>query len=870
MDKNKKRKFRNLNALLILTVIIISVGVFAFAGITIGNTDNLTQYAYQIYQEPYAANNAAWRMGMEILYMRNTMLNLLSDEGDYQERQQESLQKMYEIRKMQDGLKETLFEQYPGDKAQIESLYALFEQIETYYDKTISLIDQGRIDEAKTMIYDQSYPLYTKAEDLIEQIIVDSQQKIDEYVVEAGNLNRYTNMLATIWGSALVGLTILLSIVSVRTISKRNRDIYHHDMLFGIISENVDDVFIIYDCEKSAIEFISDNIVRIMGISEKELREQFFSQILFAEGIDGKNDSCKTETSRETLHKEYDITDPRTGNIRNISSKMYPINENEKTVRHIYVASDLTEAKKAQSMLRSALENAENANIAKREFFSRMSHEIRTPMNAIIGMASVMELHMDDPEKLRASVGKISSASRHLLDLISDILDMSKIESGKLTIEKKEFSLNGMLSELTALIQPKIEEKGQVFDVMLRDIDCDSFIGDDLRIRQVLLNFLSNSVKFTPKDGSIKLSVRQMARRGRTVCLRFAVQDTGIGIGSEFLRRLFQPFEQEDSSISRKYGGTGLGMALSKTFVETMGGIIDVESEKGKGSKFSFELWLDEAEDTDIKKISPKMQNIRVLIVDDEEEMCAHLQVICKQLGMETKTVISGAEAVYALKTSKKPYDLCFIDLYMPDVDGIRTAEWIRGEVGDSLYIILMSAYDYRRVEKEAREAGVNWLLTKPVLKEDIFRIIGNMESQCSDEKINASECFDFKGKRILLAEDNELNREICVELLQSVGFEVETAEDGKQAVNRYLSTPQDYYDAILMDVQMPVMDGYAATQAIRTSGRSDAEGILIIAMTANGFREDIAQSIQSGMNAHMTKPIEPRALFATLRDFLL
>ena len=463
----------------------------------------------------------------------------------------------------------------------------------------------------------------------------------------------------------------------------------------------------IYDCVGERVEYLSDNAERILGLPAEDYKHNMWIARSYLSDDDFMRicNSLALGEQKEIGAYDFVLRNPRTGEERELRSKIYPICDNGRVVKQVFVTSDMTAVKASQKMLESAVDTAQRANEAKRQFLSRMSHEIRTPLNTIIGLVEVMKNDSGDQRKNKEDLRKINIAAQHLLELINDLLDTSKIESGKMEFEQREFSLNVMLSEISMIMGPKAEEKRQVFDVMLRDVASDNFIGAELRIRQVLLNFLSNAVKFTPEGGKIKLVIRQMAQRGNAACLNFSVTDNGMGMEPEFTDRIFQPFEQADETISRKFGGSGLGMALSKSFVETMGGSIYVESVAGKGSKFSFDLWLPFADAP--LKTPDRFRSLRVLLVDDEIEMREHLKLMCEQLGIETQSASSGAEAVHILKNSEEPFDIAFVDLYMPDVDGIRTAEWIRNEAGNKIMIVLVSAYDYKRVEQEARDAGV-------------------------------------------------------------------------------------------------------------------------------------------------------------------
>lgn len=872
MKGKGRRQLKNVNTLLIVAVIIVSISVAAFTGLTIVNTDNLATYTSEIYNSPYTANNAAWLMRARIMSERNAMLNLLSGE-DRQPAQTEMLRQMYAMRDTQAQLEQTLREQYQGDPETVEKLVGEFHALQEIHDEFIALIRQGKREEAEDLLYQKASPIYRHTEALGAEISNFSQRSIDGYVMKAQELNRTTNQMSIVWGSFLIGLTVLLLVISVRTISRRNADIFHNNMLFSIIAENVDDVFMVYDCVNESVEYLSENAERILGLPMEAFKRNIWIARAYFDDDTFKRiaQSFDREGSREICEYEFVMTDPKTGHEKELVSKRYPIMENGRVTKYVFVTSDLTETKRTQSMMRAALERAEDANAAKREFLSRMSHEIRTPMNAMTGTLRTLEYHLDDPEKAKEYIGKIDMSMKHLLELIGDILDMSKIESGKMKLDIREFSLNTMLGDIAAIMQPKAEENKQFFDVVMKNVTCDALKGDELRIKQVLLNFLSNALKFTPERGKIRMTIEEKQQKGDRVCLRFEVKDTGIGIKEEFLERIFEPFEQEEASTYRKYGGTGLGMPLSKALVESMGGEIEVESVPDMGSIFSFSLWLERTDAEGISiRIPDRIKNMNVLIVEDDKEMRGHLELLCSQLGIKPTAVSSGVAAARTVRESGKRFDLCLIDLYMPDVDGIRTAEWIRSEAGDGVYIALMSAYDYKRVEREALNAGVNDFLAKPVMQADIYRILQRLGGEGNaDDKKEEEESFDFTGKRLLVAEDNELNMEIAKEIFERAGFEVDCACNGKEAVEKFEASPNGYYDAILMDIHMPVMNGYEAARTIRALEREDAPTVIILAMTANAFYEDAQEAVKNGMNEHFAKPIDPEAIFASLKKFL-
>ena len=518
--------------------------------------------------------------------------------------------------------------------------------------------------------------------------------------------------------------------------------------------------------------------------------------------------------------------------------------------------------------LKFALASAKQASVAKTEFLSRMSHEIRTPMNAIIGMSTLAAQAVGNDEKVADCISKIGISARYLLSLINDILDMSRIESGKMLLKNEKFEFRDFISGINTIIYNQAANKGLDYECIVSSEIEDYYFGDVMKLQQILINMLGNAIKYTVK-GKVSLEVQQVSRHGKTSLLRFIVNDTGCGIGEKFLDKIFDPFEQADTSTTTIFGGTGLGLAITRSLVELMNGTIKVRSIVGVGSEFTAELPLTVDEGlARTPRLDLNFDQLLTLVVDDDAIVCEQTVQTLSEIGMKGEWVMSGREAVSRVKrhfSSKSNYDFVLIDWKMPEMDGIETTRQIRRIVGPDVTIIIISAYDWSAIESEARAAGANLLVTKPLFKSTLISAFQKAKGQTEDEKDGNEFAFDFTGRRVLVAEDNQINAEIAKSLLEGKNFEVDLAPNGLKAMEKFLTNPAGYYKAILMDIRMPMMDGLQAAMNIRHWDRPDAKSIPIIAMTANAFDEDVEKSLAAGMNAHLAKPIEPDLMYRTL-----
>ncbi len=542
------------------------------------------------------------------------------------------------------------------------------------------------------------------------------------------------------------------------------------------------------------------------------------------------------------------------------------------------VTKDITQSERKQreqtQALQDALMQAQHANKAKTTFLSNMSHDIRTPMNAIIGFTTIAVSHIDNKEQVKDSLQKVLSSSNHLLSLINDILDMSRIESGKVQIKEQECNISEMMHNLVNIIQPQVKAKQLELFIDTFEVVNEDVVADSLKMNQVFINLLSNAVKYTPAGGSISFRIMQKTtfRHGYGDYI-FTIKDNGIGMAPEFVEHIFEPFEREASATQSGIQGTGLGMAITKNIVEMMNGEIHVESKVGQGSVFTVELTLKLQDVEKNAEQLKEMEGLRALVVDDDFNTCDSVSKMLKQIGMRAEWTTSGREAVYRAKSAYEEgdaYHTYIIDWQMPEASGVETARRIRSVVGDDAPIIILTAYDWSDIEEEAVEAGVTAFCAKPLFMSDLKSALLAANNMGEKEGEVASWTLaDFGGKRVLLVDDIELNREIAEIILTEAGFVVESAPDGTDAVAMVKGAEENYYDVVLMDVQMPIMNGYEATREIRSLPRADVKHLPIIAMTANALEEDKEAALKNGMDAHIAKPLDMDAFIEILKKFV-
>ena len=658
---------------------------------------------------------------------------------------------------------------------------------------------------------------------------------------------------------------------------KKDTEILYRDELFQKLSMNVDDVFLMLDAKTYQADYVSQNVEKLLGITVEQIRKDIYilGKLHPEESEDSENNYLKEIKVHEQREWDFQCVHQKTGEKRwfYIVAMGSEVNGKKK---YILVMSDRTSDWKMNQALSEAVHAAETANRAKSTFLSNMSHDIRTPMNAIIGFTTLAVSNIDDRKRVRDYLGKILSSSNHLLSLINDILDMSRIESGKLHLEETEVSLSDVLHDLKTIISGQIHAKQLELYMDAMDVTNEDVYCDKTRLNQVLLNLLSNAVKFTPAGGTVSVRIRQCPGTVKgSELYEIRVKDNGIGMSQEFVQKIFSPFERERTSTVSRTQGTGLGMAITKNIVNMMGGTIEVQTEQGKGTEFIVRLPLRiQSEHQRIEKIA-ELEGLKALVVDDDFNTCDSVTKMLVRVGMRSEWTLSGKEAVLRARQSIElgdAFHAYIIDWRLPDMNGIEVTRQIRS-LGDDTPIIILTAYDWSDIEVEARAAGVTAFCAKPLfmsdIRETLMTAIGQSQAEPEDSVLPAAGS-DFRGRCILLVEDNELNSEIALEILNEYGFLVDTAENGAEAVEKVKNSKPGNYDLVLMDVQMPVMNGYEATRQIRALDDPALAGITILAMTANAFDEDRKEALECGMDGFLSKPIVIEELLDALRDNLL
>ena len=734
----------------------------------------------------------------------------------------------------------------------------------------------GRTDAMLLNLDERNYYLVYEKSDIQDWMFLGLVQA-DIVNASMNRLQRSTIFFVSAIVFCIAALFISLIIQKNRTnLRRKDTEILYRDELFQKLSMNVDDVFLMLDAKTYQADYVSPNVEKLLGITVEQIHKDIC--------ILGKLHSKKQEDPEKNYLEEIQVQEQRewdfeyvhlkTGEKRWFHNIAMGSEVNGKK-KYILVMSDRTSDRKMNQALSEAVRAAETANKAKSSFLSNMSHDIRTPMNAIIGFTTLAVSNIDDKKRVRDYLGKILSSSNHLLSLINDILDMSRIESGKIHLEETEVSLSDVLHDLKTIISGQIHAKQLELYMDAMDVTNEDVYCDKTRLNQVLLNLLSNAVKFTPAGGTVSVRIRQYPGTVKgSELYEIRVKDNGIGMSQEFVQKIFSPFERERTSTVSRIQGTGLGMAITKNIVNMMGGTIEVLTEQGKGTEFIVRLpFRIQSKHQRIEKIA-ELEGLKALVVDDDFNTCDSVTKMLVKVGMRSEWTLSGKEAVLRARQSMEMGDAFhayIIDWRLPDMNGIEVTRQIRS-LGDDTPIIILTAYDWSDIEVEARAAGVTAFCAKPMFMSDIrdtlMTAIGQKQAEAEAE-ILPTAGSDFRGKCILLVEDNELNSEIAAEILNEYGFLVDTAENGAEAVEKVKNSKPGNYDLVLMDVQMPVMNGYEATKQIRALDNPALAGITILAMTANAFDEDKKKALECGMDGFLSKPIVIEELISILQKNL-
>lgn len=700
----------------------------------------------------------------------------------------------------------------------------------------------------------------------------------DVITSETDRILRNSQMvMAYLAGTLIICVVLILLIRHTRKdIQDREWEIGYQEQLFDIfaayLANNTDDIYMLIDAREHQVEYISPNAERILGISAQSITADLkpFTENLHVQGdrIDfGRLNALEPGMSLEAAQAEW--ANPKTGEKKWFQMSIYGtlVQDERKIVAYI---SDRTKEREVQNTLSEALQIAQVANNAKSSFLSSVSHDIRTPMNAITGFVTLLKAEADNPDAVRDYTQRIDAASQHLLGLINDVLDMNKIESGNATLHISDLNLTDIIEEINAIIRPQAKAKSQSFEIFSFSVNHENLQGDKLRINQILINLLSNAVKYTPEGGNIRMRVEELPQVLENYCrIRFVVSDNGMGMSEEYQKVIFDPFTREDNEISSQIQGTGLGMAITKSLVDLMDGTIQVRSEVGRGSEFTVELELYIREKENADTFWADFGIRRIIVTDDDEAVCLDIVRSMKETGVATDYATDGKTAVRMMRRAREeghPYDLVLLDWKMPDLDGLGTVRLIRKNYPEKIPVLLFTAYDWGEIGQEAAGIGVNHFMPKPffmtTFRNSIRRLMENEPKSGPESNQEV-----VKGKHILVVDDVKANQLVLTKILGTLGAECEVAGNGKEAVEMFENSPAGAYDLILMDVSMPVLDGYAATRAIRASAHPLAGSVPIIAMTANAFADDVRLAMEAGMDAHIAKPVQLEKMKAVIRQ---
>ena len=836
-----------------LNMVAVIVLMIVYLIVTLYNSERLAAQTEKMSSHPFEMVVAGGELKMciakmqvrvERLYKHNTTDDVVYIRGILDELYEET-----------DQVLKRLKHAYQGSDKEWDNLEDNLDEIKKQQNGFLLYVSADEcFPQDQVIAYEEEKiePLYQETTAMIDEMLEDAEEGGLQYVQNVEQLRVRVLVLSIILMVAMLAVFIFSQYIMWR----QRKELQNRSTLFDSLSKSIDDAFVIRDAKSGEIVYRSLNMERVLGISPTD---ETLYQGLKSEDVDEIYRYIGDFELAASYKKLVEYTRPD-GEKRWVLLRLYRVN-NLDTPQVISFYSDRTNEEKQRIFLDAAMENADKANQAKGDFLARMSHEIRTPLNAIIGLVTLAIASIEDSAKVQDCLTKINFSSKHLLMLIDDILDMSQIESNKMKLQNEEFDIYQFINSFVVTIYSQAKAKNLEFKESITGFSEGSeYYGDSLRMGQILLNLVSNAIKFTPECGSVFLKVEKLVTKKNLDIVRFEVTDTGIGMSEEVQERIFAPFEQADSSIAAKFGGTGLGMSITKNLVMLMDGKIYVNSKENEGTTFTVDIPL-------LKKESetkiPDFENmgLNALVVDDEEEECRHAVRVLQEIKIQAEWVMHGAQAIERVIShhrGNRDYDICLIDWKMHDIDGIEVTRRIRAEVGYDVPIVMISAYDYMEMEEEARAAGVDGFLPKPLYRTAVYEEISRELKEREGRQIQGKAKQKLlSGKKILLAEDNDINRDIAKELLELQGATVIACEDGKQALQAFQNSGIREYDAILLDIRMPVLDGYETAGRIRALNRKDAVIIPMIAVTAHAFSGDVTAALRAGMNAHVSKPLD-------------
>lgn len=836
-----------------LNMVAVIVLMIVYLIVTLYNSERLAAQVEKMSSHPFEMVVAGGELKMciakmqvrvERLYKHNTMDDVIYIRGILDELYEET-----------DQVLKRLKHAYQGSDKEWDNLEDNLDEIKKQQNGFLLYVSADEcFPQDQVIAYEEEKiePLYQETTAMIDEMLEDAEEGGLQYVQNVEQLRVRVLVLSIILMVAMLAVFIFSQYIMWR----QRKELQNRSTLFDSLSKSIDDAFVIRDAKSGEIVYRSLNMERVLGISPTD---ETLYQGLKSEDVDEIYRYIGDFELAASYKKLVEYTRPD-GEKRWVLLRLYRVN-NLDTPQVISFYSDRTNEEKQRIFLDAAMENADKANQAKGDFLARMSHEIRTPLNAIIGLVTLAIASIEDSAKVQDCLTKINFSSKHLLMLIDDILDMSQIESNKMKLQNEEFDIYQFINSFVVTIYSQAKAKNLEFKESITGFSEGSeYYGDSLRMGQILLNLVSNAIKFTPEGGSVFLKVEKLVTKKNLDIVRFEVTDTGIGMSEEVQERIFAPFEQADSSIAAKFGGTGLGMSITKNLVMLMDGKIYVNSKENEGTTFTVDIPLLKKEG-ETKILDFGNMGLNALVVDDEEEECRHATRVLQEIKIQAEWVMHGTEAIERVIShhrGNRDYDICLIDWKMHDIDGIEVTRRIRAEVGYDVPIVMISAYDYMEIEEEARAAGVDGFLPKPLYRTAVYEEISRELKEREGRQIQGKAKQKLlSGKKILLAEDNDINRDIAKELLELQGATVIACEDGKQALQAFQNSGIREYDAILLDIRMPVLDGYETAGRIRALNRKDAVIIPMIAVTAHAFSGDVTAALRAGMNAHVSKPLD-------------